>query len=262
MKNPLRWSKTFLLHYWKLIFRSLLFLSAAAVYIYNRIRHTGELFGGFERNSVLLSAIWIIFVIEMVLRFFPSSIESMGCQKQFSKNYKPTGREEVRLQSWKRTAIVLASWVALNAVFGALYLTGVFDSGMMLLIALAYSVCDMICILFFCPFQTWMMKNRCCVTCRIYNWDFAMMFTPLIFVRNLYAQTLVLISLVLLLNWEVLLRLHPERFSENTNACLSCAQCKEKLCHHKKQLQRFIKQNAAKLQTEGNFMFKGEHKAP
>ena len=174
-------------------------MSAAAVYIYNRIRHTGELFGGFERNSVLLSAIWIIFVIEMVLRFFPSSIESMGCQKQFSKNYKPTGREEVRLQSWKRTAVVLASWVALNAVFGALYLTGVFDSGMMLLIALAYSVCDMICILFFCPFQTWMMKNRCCVTCRIYNWDFAMMFTPLIFVRNLYAQTLVLISLVLLL---------------------------------------------------------------
>lgn len=88
-----------------------------------------------------------------------------------------------------------------------------------------------------------------------------MMFTPLIFVRNGYAQTLVLISLALLIKWEVLLRLHPERFSENTNACLACAQCQEKLCHHKKQLQRFIKRNAARLHTEGNFLFKGDRNA-
>lgn len=239
----------------------MLFLAAGITYVYNRIHHTGELFGGFERNSLLLSVIWIIFAVEMVLRFFPSSIESMGCQKQFAKNYRPTGREEVRLQSWKRTAAVFLAWVALNGIFGALYLAGIFDAGIMLLIALAYSVCDMICILFFCPFQTWFMKNRCCATCRIYNWDFAMMFTPLIFVRNGYAQTLVLISLALLIKWEVLLRLHPERFSENTNACLACAQCQEKLCHHKKQLQRFIKRNADRLHTEGNFLFKGDRNA-
>ena len=255
-KLKLRWSKTFMLHYWKLIFRSLLFLSATAVYVYNRICSTGEVFGGFERNSLLLSAIWIIFAIEMVLRFFPSGIESMGCQKQFSKNYKPTGKQEVRLQSWKRTAAVLAAWVALNGIFGALYMADIFDTGIMLLIALAYSVCDMICILFFCPFQTWFMKNRCCATCRIYNWDFAMMFTPLIFVHNIYAQTLVILSLGLLATWEILLRLHPERFSENTNACLSCGQCREKLCHHKKQLQRFIRSNAAHLKTEGNLIIK------
>jgi hypothetical protein len=261
MKTPLRWSKTFLLHYWKLVFRSMLFLAAGITYVYNRIHHTGELFGGFERNSLLLSVIWIIFAVEMVLRFFPSGIESMGCQKQFAKNYRPTGREEVRLQSWKRTAAVFLAWVALNGIFGALYLAGIFDAGIMLLIALAYSVCDMICILFFCPFQTWFMKNRCCATCRIYNWDFAMMFTPLIFVRNGYAQTLVLISLALLIKWEVLLRLHPERFSENTNACLACAQCQGKLCHHKKQLQRFIKRNADRLHTEGNFLFKGDRNA-
>ena len=70
MKTPLRWSKTFLLHYWKLVFRSMLFLAAGITYVYNRIHHTGELFGGFERNSLLLSVIWIIFAVEMVLRFF------------------------------------------------------------------------------------------------------------------------------------------------------------------------------------------------
>jgi hypothetical protein len=252
MKTPLRWSKTFLLHYWKLVFRSMLFLAAGITYVYNRIHHTGELFGGFERNSLLLSVIWIIFAVEMVLRFFPSGIESMGCQKQFAKNYRPTGREEVRLQSWKRTAAVFLAWVALNGIFGALYLAGIFDAGIMLLIALAYSVCDMICILFFCPFQTWFMKNKCCGSCRIYNWDYAMMFTPLIFIPHYYTWGLLGVALLLLLVWELAAWLHPERFDEQTNECLSCAHCKEKLCHHKKQLRRFLRKNKERLILKGN----------
>ncbi|MCF0120034.1 MAG: hypothetical protein HUJ65_00225, partial [Oscillospiraceae bacterium] len=32
---------------------------------------------------------WVAFVTEMVLRFFPSRTESMGCQKQFRRNYIP-----------------------------------------------------------------------------------------------------------------------------------------------------------------------------
>lgn len=36
---------------------------------------------------------------------------------------------------------------------------------------------------------------------------------------------------------------HPERFSIWTNAGMSCRTCKEKLCHHKKQLQGFWKKN-------------------
>ena len=66
-----------------------------------------------------------------------------------------------------------------NGIFGALHLAGVLDDGIMILLCSVYSVCDIICILFFCPFQTWFMKNKCCSSCRIYNWDYAMMFTPL-----------------------------------------------------------------------------------
>jgi hypothetical protein len=61
-------------------------------------------------------------------------------------------------------------------------MVGILDDGIMILLCSAYSICDIICILFFCPFQTWFMKNKCCSTCRIYNWDYAMMFTPLFFV--------------------------------------------------------------------------------
>ena len=102
-----------------------------------------------------------------------------------------------------------------------------------------------ICILFFCPFQTWFMKNKCCGSCRIYNWDYAMMFTPLFFVRENYAWSLLVLSSALLVRWEVTFYLHPERFSENTNEYLMCRNCTERLCAHKKQLSTLRREVAA-----------------
>lgn len=255
-KKGRKLTKTVSLHYGKLVFRSLLLLAALTVYIINRVNGTGLYFGGYENNNILLSFIWLVFMVEMVLRFFPSKIESMGCQKQFRKNYieiaKPA--EKVVVQPGIVTFAVASAWIALNAIFGVLYYTHIIDKGILLLIALAYSVCDVVCILFFCPFQTWFMKNKCCGTCRIYNWDYAMMFTPLIYVPNVFAWTLLGTALLLLLKWEVTLRRHPERFSETTNLSLSCAMCQEKLCHHKTQLQRFLR--SGKYNLAGNTMIK------
>ena len=236
-------SKIMKMHYWKLTYRSLLFLSALILYIYNWINHTGSSFSGFDKNKFVLAVIWIIYAVEMILRFIPSSFESMGCQKQFKKNYHPTDipKEKAELLTPIRTFTVVAAWVALNGAIGALYYTHIIDEGILLLVSLAYSVCDLICILFFCPFQTWFMKNRCCCTCRIYNWDFAMMFTPLIFVKTFFAQSLVFLSLALLIRWEYLVHRHPEYFSIKTNNSLSCSECQEKLCHHKTQLKAFWK---------------------
>ena len=229
------------LHYLKLTYRSLLFILAAVMYVVGRIRGTGEFFGELKKEYWLLGVIWLVFVAEMACRFFPSRLESPGCQKQFGKNYIPTGESRPKLQSWKRTLAVALVWFALNGAIGALYYLGLIDQGILVLISLAYGVCDMICILFFCPFQTWFMKNRCCTTCRIYNWDFAMMFTPLVFIPNGYTLSLLGFALALLARWEITVHRHPERFSEKTNACLSCKNCEEKLCHHKKQLQGFLK---------------------
>ena len=234
-----------MLHYIKLGYRSALFLVALIFYIINRINRTGSLFGGMEHNHVILSIIWCVFAVEMLLRFFPSKLESMGCQKQFARNYKSTNAtvSEAELLSPAKTALVAEAWIALNGLIGVLYFLHIIDAGILLLISLAYSVCDMICILFFCPFQTWFMKNRCCSDCRIYNWDYAMMFTPLVFIPNAYAWSLLGISLLLLLRWEITLRRYPERFAVNTNACLACSNCAEKLCHHKKQLRNFWEKN-------------------
>lgn len=251
-KKKIKLSKISALHYVKLVFRSALLLVATALYIVSRLKNTGESFAGFEDSYWVLGIIWLVFFVEMVLRFFPSSTESMGCQKQFKKNYKPTGKVTPKLQSWKRTFAVAAAWILLNGIIGVLYYTHVIDEGILVLIALAYSVCDMICILFFCPFQTWFMKNKCCTACRIYNWDYPMMCTPLVFIPNPFALSLFACSLVLLIRWEITLRRYPQRFSEETNACLSCANCKEKLCHHKRQLRHFLKTNKDQLHLKGN----------
>ena len=234
-------SKISVLHYLQLILRSALFLAALVFYILERTEVLPHVW-------VLSQVVWVFFVVEMMIRFFPSRLASMGSQKQFRKNYEPIGENVApQNQSWQTTALVAAVWLALNFLFGILYFIGVFDRGILILIAIASSVCDVICILFFCPFQTWFMKNRCCATCRIYNWDFAMMFTPLVFIPSLYTYTLLGCSLILLLRWEITYRVHPERFSTATNRCLDCSRCPEKLCAHKKQLQGFLKKHKARF---------------
>ena len=240
MKSGKRLSKISALHYCKLVFRSLLLLAATILYIVNRVRGSATYFGGVENNPWILAVIWLVFVVEMLLRFFPSNLESMGCQKIFPRNFRPAKNPPPLPHTWKSTVAVAAAWLLLNGVFGFLHIIGVLDGGIMLLISLFYSVCDMICILFFCPFQTWFMKNKCCGSCRIYNWDYAMMFTPLIFVASPYALSLFGLSLLLLIEWEVAYQLKPERFYECANESLACANCPEKLCHHKKQLRAFL----------------------
>ncbi len=255
-KKQMKMSRIVIMHYVKFILRSLLFLSATGIYLYNQICHTGMSFGGLEENHIVLGIIWAFFFVEMVLRFFPSKFESVGCQKQFARNFeqREPAQESARKGHGRRTFLAAVSWIIPNTILTVLYLTGVFDTGLMVLIALAYSVCDVICILFFCPFQTWILKNKCCVSCRIYNWDYAMMFTPFIFIQNFYTWSLLAMALVLLVHWEVMYRRHSERFCEETNGNLTCAKCEEKLCQHKKQLRFVWKKGTFNL--KGNVILK------
>ncbi|MBE6938555.1 MAG: hypothetical protein E7460_08460 [Ruminococcaceae bacterium] len=238
------------LHYVKLVYRSLLLLAAVAMYLF-RSRLPGDSIIPSIKNQVwLMVGVWVVYTIEMLLRFFPAKLESMGCQKQFARNYRPTGRTEPNLTSGRRILAVIAAWLGLNGVIGGLYFLGLIAKDVLVLVSLAYGVCDIICILFFCPFQAWFMKNRCCTVCRIYNWDFAMMFTPLVFIPSFYTWSLVAMSAALLIRWEITVFAHPERFSDATNACVACENCTEKLCHHKRHLKTFIRKNRERFRLK------------
>ncbi len=235
-------------HYLKLSYRIVLFLAALALYIYNP---ASIAFGNDESRHFILKIIWLAYSADMVLSFFPTSYESIGCQKQFAKNFSPSIQlkepKSQKRQRDKSALMVAAAWVVFIAVIGALYFFKLIDGGILLLISLVFSFCDMTCIMFFCPFQALFMKNKCCISCRIYNWGYVMMFSPLIFIKSLYTWSLVFLSLGVLFKWEITYQRHPERFSEATNDNLCCANCEEKLCRHKNFLEQLLKGRKAKL---------------
>lgn len=195
-----------------------------------------DLEAGLSRFSVL-TVLWAALMISMILRLFPSRSESLGCQKEFAGRFRSTGKDPSgqEIRSADRGALlVLLSWLALNGVFYFIYAKGIVNAQFMVCLAAFYGVCDVICILFFCPFQAWMMKNRCCTTCRIYNWDYMMICTPLIPLGGILAISACLLAAVLLVRWELTYRYRAQRFFESSNAALRCGECTEQLCKYKR----------------------------
>lgn len=227
MKRTQKARPSYLFQYVRLVLRSLLFALVFLFYVFGKI----ELL---ESCYPLWIPVWMLFAMEMLLRFFPSPLESVGCQKHLRKNYIPKETEVFAPDpSDGRAPLMAALWLIGNGVIGLLYFLGIFDRTLLFLLALAYGVGDVVCILFFCPFQVFLLKNRCCTTCRAYNWDYAMLFTPFLFLPGIYTYSLLAIALGLLLHWEFAYHMHPERFSPDTNASLDCAHCEEKLCHQR-----------------------------
>ena len=114
-------------------------------------------------------------------------------------------------------------------IIGGLYYGGVLGPAELFLISAAFYVCDLICVLIWCPFRL-LMHTRCCTTCRIFNWDHLMMFTPMIFMGGFYAVSLLSLAFLAWLVWEVCIMMYPERFWDKSNAALKCSECTDKLC--------------------------------
>lgn len=254
MASSSTYSRISKIHYAKLALRSSFLAYAIILYIVNP-RWYEEGSTASISGLVFLILTWITFVPEMIRRFLPNKHESPGCQKQFKRNYKPRpvtsltdeimrilGRtqEEIKKKDFRDVVIIATFWIALNALIAVLYFTQIISAGILVIVSMFYAVSDIICILFWCPFQTIVMKNTCCAQCRIYNWDYAMMFTPLLFLGGFWGLSLFLLSAGLLVKWEMDYYRYPNRFAEETNSYLSCEGCNERLCSHKASVQRLL----------------------
>ena len=71
-----------------------------------------------------------------------------------------------------------------------------------------------------------------------------MMFTPLWIVPSFYNYSLVIMSIIVLIIWEVSYHKHFERFYEETNESLKCKNCKELMCRNKL---RVVRDNQKKV---------------
>lgn len=191
-----------------------------------------------------LHVLWLIFMGLMIVHIFPPNTITMALRKGQQEQYlEEENYSEIELlkfvqdqnvKAWK----VMLIWLCLNAVIGIAYLVKLIDEIDLLMITVFFFLCDYICILIFCPYQTTIMKNRCCVNCRIYDWGHFMMFTPMLFIKSLYSWSLFFTSLVVLIKWEINYAKHPERFWSGSNKRIQCSTCTDKTCQIKNLLAR------------------------
>ena len=192
---------------------------------------------GFWQKLSPLHLLWLIWMGDMVLQLIPTrQVMALGSQKQFGRWCRPAaGWDASALADYVRKSDrgankVLVSWVAVTIILGVLRSAEIFGPEELLLTSVFFYVCDLICVVVGCPFRTFLMKNRCCTTCRIFNWDHMMMFVPFLFVPGFYGWTLAGLAAVVAVVWEVQWRRHPERFWEGSNQALRCANCTDRLC--------------------------------
>lgn len=193
----------------------------------------GEKFTYHPAVSVCLFLVGLQFLVDLVLKLFGCKYAPVGAVKHLKANYLPTGVSKTPKNDWKATFTIALLWGVAVATFGLLKFFGILDEGLLVLAFLALCVLDGLSIHFFCPFRVFVMKNKCCTTCRIYNWDGLMITSPLYFVHNIPSFIVIGVAFVLFLWWEIVFKMHPERFFEETNATLKCSNCKNSNCPRK-----------------------------
>ena len=191
----------------------------------------------FFRGFSPFHLLWLIWVADMVFQIIPIRNKlPLGSMKLFSNRFRPirdkinyTALRDYVITTTKAAYKVFILWVALIAAIGLLYRWGILGDIGLFMISVVFYVCDLICVLIWCPFRL-IMKNRCCTTCRIFNWDHLMMFSPLIYMRGFYPRSLLLLAFLAWLIWELCVMMYPERFWDKSNAALKCSECTDKLC--------------------------------
>jgi hypothetical protein len=242
VKENMKMKKTHMLNLYiaKFALRISIFIAVIIFYILRKEEVISLMSQPIWRGFTAIHGLWCIFMIMMIGHLFPNHHASMAIKKSHEQEYEANeGYSELELyryvqkQNIKAWQIMLF-WLSFNAVFGTLYLFGIMDEADLLMLTVFYFICDYICILFYCPFQSIAMKNKCCVNCRIYDWGHFMMFTPMLFIKNFFSWSLFFTSIVVLIKWEYIYARYPERFWSGSNKRLQCANCNDRICQLKK----------------------------
>ena len=230
-------SKTRKIYIARLVLRCVILLGCAALYLVRPDSFAVLQGWGFFRRFSILHVLWLLWVSDMLQQLVPAKgYISLGSQKHFLQRFRPItdkinypALKEHIVSTTKAAYKVFGLWIAILAVLAILYFTGVLHREGIFLVSVAFYVCDLVCVLIWCPFRL-IMKNRCCTTCRIFNWDHLMMFSPYLLIPGFFTTTLLLMAFAVWVVWELCVMMYPERFWESTNQALRCSECTDKLC--------------------------------
>ncbi len=242
-KTGQKTSHMFIVYMFRLCGRAMIFLTVLFLYFTKRSMLERIMTMDFFRGFSPLHLLWGILMAGMILHLLPKVRITMGGLKSRPSSYRPPeegyDRKELleyvqamNVRAWR----VMLLWACGNAVFGILHLAGVIGVEELLLLTLFYFTSDTICMMLFCPFQKYMMGNRCCISCRIFDWGHLMMYTPMLFIRSFFSWSLFFMSVVVALRWEIVYAQHPERFWRGSNLSIRCENCTDRMCKIKKPL--------------------------
>jgi hypothetical protein len=230
-------SKIRQVYFTKLYARITILLASIILYFYAPDQFDVIEGWNFFKKFSVFHVLWGIWVYDMMSQLFPVKNIALGSQKFFKEKFRPAIHKlldfdklkEFIKNTNKAAGRVLAIWLLFIGAISALKAFKVIENKHLFLISVAFYVCDLICVLIWCPFRL-MLGNKCCTTCRIFNWDHMMMFTPMLLVGSFFSISLLVMAIIDLAVWEITIYLHPERFWENSNMALKCSECTDKLC--------------------------------
>ncbi len=185
---------------------------------------------GFRVYHVL----WLLCIIILLKRLMPGMNRKVSSGKIFQRHYvkagDPTPSKEEKLLAYTRKidsgAVKSAFyWGIVIIGVGIAHRYGIWNQMWLIDMVMFFVFMDQFCVTVWCPFK-WIVRNKCCKTCRINNWGYFMAFSPFIWIPSFWTWSILLLSVAVLVQWEFLFRKYPERFYEGYNSTLTCRNCR------------------------------------
>ncbi|MEA4814733.1 MAG: hypothetical protein VB112_07495 [Oscillospiraceae bacterium] len=219
-----------------MLVRLAVFTAALAVYSNDRDSLSfGEGVAFFAGKPYLL-ALWLALMGQLAFHLFSNARSAQRNRARGTLSADDETKAALVRRANAGALKVAALWIACNGIIAVLFYTRVIGRSELLLLTLFYFMCDLIAVLVFCPFSRFIMHNKCCMTCRIYDWGAIMAYTPMFFVPAFFSWTLAGMSLVIFIKWEAAYARRHELFFEYTCDALSCSKCAAPLCRIKRAL--------------------------
>ena len=183
-------------------------------------------------NSPLMLVFWLASMFTITSWIICKNLPA-GAKKHRKRWFIPSNnnvdaskiRNEIKKQN--QQAVKIAVIWAIFLLFEGLFIHfNIVDQRFIILGMLILRIADRLFVLIWCPFGA-IMKNKCCNECRIYGWDQFMLNSPLVFYPSIYTYTLLILSIIPFIEWEISVKRHPERFTQISNAAIRCPNCHE-----------------------------------
>lgn len=183
---------------------------------------------------IILFIYFLLDSCEVILPFINKEIYSSKMSKRMYieiENYDEKKLRTEVLNNNRRALMVFVLYVFGVLLVGLSYLHfHWFTEIYLYFVFLTINVGDYFCLMVWCPFRSMFLKNTCCNTCRISNWDRWMKFSILLFIPNVFTIAINIVAFSIFIYWEYNHYKHPERFYRRSNKRLLCSNCDTHSC--------------------------------